>query len=105
DRADAAIVRIVHVTHIEAGALTAQTAWAEGRDAALVAQLGERVGLVHELRELAGAIELTQRCHHRANVDERDRRELLLVTDGHALLDDALHAAHTYAQLVLDQLT
>jgi hypothetical protein len=52
DRADAAVVRGVHVAHLEAGALARQTARPEGREAPLVRHLGERVGLVHELRQL-----------------------------------------------------
>ena len=52
DRADAAVVRRMHVAHLEAGALARQTAGAERREAALVRDLGQRVGLVHELREL-----------------------------------------------------
>ena len=53
DRTDAAVVRRVHVAHLEAGALARETARAERREAALVRDLGERVRLVHELRELA----------------------------------------------------
>ena len=73
DRADAAVVRVVHVADVEARALAAQTAWAEGRERALVRQLGQRVGLIHELRELAGAEELADRGHDRADVDKRER--------------------------------
>ena len=57
DRADAAVVRRVHVAHLEAGALARQAARAEGRDAPLVRDLRQRVGLVHELRQLRGAEE------------------------------------------------
>ena len=50
DRADPAVVRGVHVAHLEAGALTGQAAGAEGGEAPLVGDLAERVGLIHELR-------------------------------------------------------
>ena len=53
DRADAAIVGRVHVADFEAGALTGQTARPERRETTLVRDFGERVGLVHELAELA----------------------------------------------------
>ena len=75
------------------------------RERAFVAQLGERIGLVHELRELGGTKELAQGSDHRTNVDQRHRRQLLLVTNGHAFFDDALHTSQADAQLVLDQLT
>ena len=53
DRADAAVVGRVHVAHFEAGTLAGQTARPKRRETTLVRDLGERVGLVHELRELA----------------------------------------------------
>ncbi len=52
DRADAAIVRWVNVAHFKSSTLSRESAWSKGREAAFVRDLGERVGLVHELREL-----------------------------------------------------
>src|SRR5205085_5355407 len=52
DRADAAVMRWMHVTHFEARAITAQPARPEGRETALMRQLRERIRLIHELREL-----------------------------------------------------
>ncbi len=52
DRADPAVVGRMHVAHLEAGALAGQAARAERRQAPLVGDLRERVGLIHELREL-----------------------------------------------------
>ncbi len=63
----------MHIADIEAGALTAQAARPQGREGAFVTQLGQWIGLVHELRKLAGAEELAQGSHHRADVDQRDR--------------------------------
>ena len=65
---------------------------------------GQRVGLVHELRQLRGAEELLDRRHDRADVDQGLRRDRLDVLRGHALADDALHAGEADADLVLDQL-
>ena len=53
DRADAAVVRRMNVADFEAGAIAVETAWPEGGETALVRQLGERVRLIHELRQLA----------------------------------------------------
>ena len=61
DRADAAVVRRVHVADLEPGALAREAARPEGREAPLVRDLGERVRLVHELRELRGPEELLDR--------------------------------------------
>ena len=64
----------------------------------------QRVHLVHELGELAGAEELLDGRDDRPDVDERLRRDRLDVLGGHALPHDALHAGQADAHLVLDQL-
>jgi hypothetical protein len=56
----------VHVAHLEAGPLTGQATRAEGRQATAVGQARQRVDLVHELGELAGAEELLDGGDHRA---------------------------------------
>ena len=104
DRAHPAVVGRVDVADVEAGALAAQATGAQGREAALVRQLGERVRLIHELAQLAAAEELLHRRHDRADVDQRARRRLVGVGDRHPLLDDALHAQQADAELVLDEL-
>src|SRR4051794_13961413 len=52
NRADAAVVRGVNVANLEARTLAAQTARPKGGETALVRDLRQRVGLIHELREL-----------------------------------------------------
>ena len=95
----------MHVAHLEAGALAGQTARPEGREAPLVRHFGERVGLVHELRELRRAEVLLDHRRDRLGVDEVVRHERLdLLRHAHALLDRALHADQADAVLVLHQL-
>src|SRR5439155_1507681 len=77
---------------------------AEGREAPLVRDLGERVRLVHELRELRGAEELLDHGGYRLVVDELLRHQRLDVLQAHALLDRPLHADEPDAVLVLDEL-
>ena len=48
-----AVVGVVYVAHLESGAVTGQTARAQGRQTALMGQLCQGVGLVHELGQLA----------------------------------------------------
>src|SRR5664280_1470906 len=105
DRANATIRGVVDIADIEASAFPPQPTRAEGGKGALMAQLGQRIGLIHELRELAGAKELAQRRHHWTNIYQGYRGKLLLIANGHAFLDDTLHAAQTNAQLVLNQFT
>ena len=105
NRADAAVVRRVDVADLEAGALARQTAWPERRETPLVRDLRERVGLVHELRQLRRPEELANRGHDRLRVDQvvRHGRRHFLV-DRHLLLDGALHPDQADAELVLEEL-
>ncbi len=104
DRADAAVVRRVHVAHFEAGALAGQTAWSKGRETPLVRDLRERIGLIHELRKLARSEEFADGRHHRLGVHQvvRHGRRHFLV-DRHLFLDGALHAHQADAELVFEQ--
>src|SRR3954447_22467889 len=104
DRAHPAVVARVHVADLHARALTGQTARAQRRQATLVGQTRERVGLVHELRELAGAEELLDGGDDRPDVDQGLRRDRLDVLGRHPLADHALHAGEADPDLVLDQL-
>ena len=96
-------MRRVHVAHFEARALTRQAARAKRRETALVGDLGERVGLVHELRQLRGAEEFAHRGNHRFGVDEVVRHDRVDVDGAHAFLDRALHAHETDAVVVFHQ--
>ena len=104
DGADAAVVRVMDVAHLEAGALPVKTARSERRQAALVGDLGERIDLVHELRQLGRSEELPDDAHERRGVQQVARREQRLVLDGHAVADDAGHLRQAHADLVLEQL-
>jgi hypothetical protein len=94
----------VNVTNLNTGTLTRQTTGAQRRETTLVRQSGERVVLVHELRELAGSEELLDRSNNRTHVDERLRRDGFDVLRGHALANHTLHTGKTRTNLVLDEL-
>src|SRR5690606_6199138 len=70
DGADAAVVRRVYVSHLKASALARQAARAQGRYTTLVRDFGQRVGLVHELGQLAGTEELFDRRRNGLGVDQ-----------------------------------
>ena len=67
--------------------------------------LRERVGLVHELRELGRPEKLANRRHDRLGINEivRHGRRHFLV-DGHLFLDRAFHPDQADAELVLEEL-
>src|ERR1039458_8248504 len=102
--ADAAVVGGVHVADFEAGALAGQTAGTERRETPLVRDLRQRIGLIHELRELAGTEEFADGRHNGLGVHQvvRHGRGHFLV-DGHLLFDGALHAHQADAELVFQQ--
>src|SRR5690606_28601743 len=70
DRADTAVVGRVDVADFEARTLTREAARPERRDAALVRHFRQRVGLVHELRQLRGTEELADRGDRGLGVDQ-----------------------------------
>ena len=94
----------VHVAHLEARPLAGQAARAQRREAPLVGDLRERVGLVHELRELRAAEELAHRRRHRLGVDQVVRHRRVDLDRAHPLAHRALHAQQADAELVLHQL-
>ena len=104
DRAHAAVVGRVHVAHLDRRPLARQAAGAERAEAAAMGEAGERVRLVHELRQLRGAEELLQRRHDGPDVDDRLRRDRVDVLRRHPLADDPLHPVEADPERLLDQL-
>ena len=94
----------VHVAHLEAGALAGQTARPKRGETPLVGDLRQRIGLVHELRELRRAEELAHRRRRRLGVDQILRHHRVDIDRRHALLDRALHAQQADAILIFHQL-
>src|ERR1700674_4396092 len=104
DRADAAVVRWVNVAHLEPGAFAREAARPKGRETPLVGDFGERIGLVHELRELGTAEELANRRHDRLGVHKVVRHGGgHFLVHRHLFLNRALHADEADAELVLEE--
>ena len=97
-------MRRVHVAHFEAGALARETARTKRRETPLVRDLRQRIGLIHELRQLRGAEELAHRGGRRLGVDQVLRHHGVDIDRRHALLDGALHAQQADAILIFHQL-
>src|SRR5881394_1433702 len=95
----------MHVANFESSAITGETARPESRQAAFVGQLGERVDLIHELRELRTAEEVADDRRQRLRVDELLRRHRFqaLIEQRHALLHEALGASQTDTALIGEQ--
>ncbi len=104
DRAQAPVVRDVHVAHFEAGALAIEAARAEGRQPALVRELRQRVGLVDDLAELAAREEVLDGGRERLAVDQIARRDRVDVLEVHPLLRGAPELQEALAELVAREL-
>ena len=106
DGAHTTVVGVVHVTDLERGAVTRQTARTQSGQTPLVSQLRQGVGLVHELGQRRGTEELLDRRHHRPDVDQAVGSQGLqiLSLQGHTLTDHTLQTGETNAELVLEQL-
>ena len=96
---------VVYVSHLEAGTLTRQTAGAEGRQTALVGHFGQRVGLVHKLRQGVGTEVGVDHRRDGLGVDQVDGGEHLIVADIHTLADGAGHTGESDTELVVKLLT
>src|SRR5690606_778899 len=101
DRADTAVVGRVYVTHFEAGTLAGQTARPKRGNATLVGDLRQRVVLVHELGQLAGAEELLHCRRNRLGVDQVLRHQAFAFGHGQTLFHRTLDADQTDTELVL----
>ena len=95
----------MHITHLKACALTAQSTWTQCGDATLVRHLTQRVGLVHELRQLVRPEEAVDHRAQRLGVDQVGWGEDLVVTHIHALTDGARHPGQAHAKLRVQLLT
>ena len=73
-RANAAVVRRMNVADFESGAITRETARPERRQTALVRQFGQRIDLIHELRQLAATKEIANDRGERLRIDQLLRR-------------------------------
>ena len=103
DRADATVMGHVHVTHFKACTFARQTTRAKGRNTALVGDFGQRIGLVHELRQLRRTEEFLQRSRDRLAVDQVVRHQRLLLGLTQTFLDGLLDTSQTRAVLVFGE--
>ena len=104
DRANPTIVGRMHVAHLEARALAGKTARTKRREPPLMGDFGQRVGLIHELRQLRRAEKLPHGRRGRLGVDQILRHHGVDIDRPHPLLDGTLHAQQADPVLILHQL-
>ena len=95
----------MNVADFEARAFAAETARAQRAQAPLVGQFGKRIGLVHELAELAASEEILDDGGKRFRIDQFLRRQSAGGGSKSVMrsLDQALGAGQADAALVLEQ--
>ena len=96
-------MRWVNVADFKASALTRQTTWPKGRNAALVGDFRKRVGLIHKLRQLRAAEEFAHRSNRWLCVDQIVWHHGGYVNRAHTFFHGALHTEQTDAILVFQQ--
>ena len=104
DGTDAAIMGGMHIAHLKTGPLAGQAARPQGRDAPLVGDFRERVILIHELRQLAGAEELLDHGRDRLGIDDLLRHQALRFGQIQAFLDGPLDPDQANTELVFHHL-
>ena len=103
DRTHAAIVGRVHVTDFKARALARQAARAQCRNTTLVRDFRQRVGLVHELRQLRRTEELANRRRNRLRVDQVVRHQVFRLSLAQTFLHGAFNTRQPGTELVFCQ--
>src|SRR6185503_1251881 len=104
DRAYPPVVRRVHVADFEAGSFTGEAARPQCRHPSLVGDFRERVGLVHELRQLARAEELLDRGRDRLGVDQVVRHQVLGFRLAQPFFDSSFNPDQSRPELILGEL-
>ncbi len=104
DRADASVVAVVHVAHFQLRALPGEAARPQRRKPPLRRELRERIRLIHELAELAGAEEALDGGGDRLYREDDLRDDGVAVQRRHPLLGHLLHAQKAHAKLAVQKL-
>src|SRR5437016_4329459 len=92
----------MNVAHLESGTLPTKTSRTESRQTPLVRQFRERIRLIHELRKLRSAKEISDDRAERFWIDELLRCHPINidVEQRHAFFDQPLCASKTHAALI-----
>ena len=102
--AHTAVMGVVNITHVEGRPVTAQTAGTQSGQTALVGQFGQRVILIHELRQRGRTEEFLDNSGDRPDVDQALGGDGVQILHGHALPDDSVQTGEADAELVLQKL-
>jgi len=93
----------MNIADFKSRAFTGQASWTQSRQTSLMGNLRKRIGLIHELRQLAGIEEFIDHRRNRFGIDQVVRHHGLDVLKTHFFLDGSFHTHQTDAVLVFNQ--
>ena len=93
----------MNVTNLEAGTFTGKTARPQRGNTTLVRDFRQRIGLIHELRQLARAEKLFNRSRNRLGINEVVRHEVFGFRLAQTLFYGTFHTHQAGTELVLGQ--
>ena len=64
------VMGIVNIADLEPGTVSGETAWSQCGQTSLMCQLGQRIILIHKLRQLGTSEEFLHSSRHRLNIDQ-----------------------------------
>ena len=103
NRANTTIVGRMHVAHFKARTFACQTARAQCRHTAFVRDFGQRVGLVHKLRQLAGTEKFLNGSRNGFSINQVSRHQTFAFGLIQTLFHGTFHACQTCTELVFHQ--
>ena len=103
NRTNTTIVGRMHVAHFKARTFACQTARAQCRHTAFVRDFGQRIGLIHKLRQLAGTEKLLNGRRNGFGVNQVGRHQTFAFGLIQTLFHGTFHARQTGTELVFHQ--
>ncbi len=93
----------MHIPNLKPGPFPGQTARTQGAQPSFVSNFRKRIGLIHELRELAGPEKFLDHGRHRLGIDQIMGHEGFNFLQGHPFLDRPFHTHQADPILVFQQ--
>ena len=104
NRTDTTVMCRMNVADLKPGPLSRQTSRPQCAQPSFVCYLGEKIGLVHKLRQLAGAEKFLNGGCNGFRIDQVVRHKGLDLLQAHPFPDGPFHPDKTDPVLILDQL-
>ena len=107
DRTDPPVMGRMHVADFEPGTLATQTPWSKRGKTPFVGHFAERIGLIHQLRELTPPEEIPNHGRKGLGIDQFLRRHAFSVhvEQRHTLLDQSFRTAQAGPALIRQKFT